>query len=142
MSETFVEFTYDKTLKQPKRIQNNMFALYSSEKIKTKPEESNKIDMKLSICLPEQTVTTWILLPTFRKNGLKLENCQYISKDNSIINCNQPLNLSWKLQLDLLNRSMNTKFNMLETRNSIYRTIKQRVKPIKSQIYKNMKITF
>ena len=112
MSETFVEFTYDKTLKQPKRIQNNMFALYSSEKIKTKPEESNKIDMKLSICLPEQTVTTWILLPTFRKNGLKLENCQYISKDNSIINCNQPLNLSWKLQLDLLNRSMNTNFSI------------------------------
>ena len=112
MSETFVEFTYDKTLKQPKRIQNNMFALYSSEKIKTKPEESNKIDMKLSICLPEQTVTTWILLPTFRKNGLKLENCQYISKDSSIINCNQPLNLSWKLQLDLLNRSMNTNFSI------------------------------
>ena len=112
MSETFVEFTYDKTLKQHKRIQNNMFALYSSEKIKTKPEESNKIDMKLSICLPEQTVTTWILLPTFRKNGLKLENCQYISKDNSIINCNQPLNLSWKLQLDLLNRSMNTNFSI------------------------------
>ena len=56
-----------KTVKQPKRLQSNVFALYSSEKINTKPGESKKIDMKLSICLPEQTVTTWTLLPTFKK---------------------------------------------------------------------------
>ena len=68
--------------------------------------------MKLSIRLPEQIVTTCILLPSFSKNGLKLENCQYISADNNVINLNQPINLPWKLQFELVNRSMNNLFNM------------------------------
>ena len=66
--------------------------------------------MKLSIRRPEQIVTCCTLLPAFSKNGLKLENCQYISTDNNIINFNQPINLPWKLQLDLVHRSMNTTF--------------------------------
>ena len=66
--------------------------------------------MKLSIRLPQQIVTCCTLLLTFSENGLKLENCQYISTDNNIINFNQPIILPWKLQLDLVNRSMNTTF--------------------------------
>ena len=143
MSEKFIEFTYDKTLKQPKWVQNNVFVLSSSERIKIQPGESKKIDMKLSICLPEQIIKCCTLLPTFHKNGLKLENCQYISTDNNIINFNQPINLPWKLKMYLVNRSMNATFlKRKKTRISFYRTIKQRIRTIKSQVYKNMKIFY
>ena len=54
MSEWYIEFTYDKTLKQSKRLQNNVSVLYSSDKTKIQPEEYKKVDMKLSIRLPQQ----------------------------------------------------------------------------------------
>ena len=74
------------------------------------PGEFKKVDMKLSICLPEQIVKACTLLPAFSKNKLKLENCQYISADNNIINLNQPINIPWKPQLELVNGNMNTVF--------------------------------
>ena len=58
MSEKFiVEFTYDKTLKQPKRLQKDVFALYSSERIEIQSGGYKKIDVRLSVRLPEQIVT-------------------------------------------------------------------------------------
>ena len=57
--------------------------------------------MKLSLCLPDQLIAACVLLPSFTENGLKLENCQYISSDNYINNLNQPIILPWKLQLEL-----------------------------------------
>ena len=68
--------------------------------------------MKLSIRPPEQIVTACILLPSLCGNGLKLKNCQYVSADNNIINLNQPINVPWKLQFDLVNRNTNTTFSI------------------------------
>ena len=68
--------------------------------------------MKLSICLPDQITIACILSPTLSKNKLKLVNCQYISADNNINNLNQPINLFWKLQYDLVCRNMNTVFSI------------------------------
>ena len=45
MNEKFIEFTYDKTLKGPKRPQKNVFVLYLSKRIKIEPGELKKIDM-------------------------------------------------------------------------------------------------
>ena len=112
MNRKVIEFIYDKTLKRPKKLQNNVFMVYSPEKIRLHPGEFKKVDMKLSIRLQEQIVTTCILLPSFSKNGLKLENCQYISADNNLINLNQPINLPWKLQFKLVSRSKNTIFSI------------------------------
>ena len=68
--------------------------------------------MKLLIYLPEQIITACTLLLSFSEKGLKLENCQNISIDNNTINFNQPINLPWKLQLELVHRSMNTIFSI------------------------------
>ena len=92
MSNKVIEFIYDKTLKRPKKLQNNVFVLYLPERIRLQLEEFKKVDMKLSIRLPEQIITSWVLKPSFSENGLKLENCQYISADNNIFNFNQPIN--------------------------------------------------
>ena len=49
--------------------------------------------MKLSVHIPDQLIAACVLLPSFSKNGLKLENCQYILSDNNINNIDQPINL-------------------------------------------------
>ena len=64
--------------------------------------------MKLSIRPPNQIFFGCTLLPIFCENGLKLENCFHISANNNTMNLNQPINLPWKLQLELVNRSLNT----------------------------------
>ena len=42
--------------------------------MRLQPGEFKKVDMKLSIRLAKQIITAGTLLPSFNKNGLKLEN--------------------------------------------------------------------
>ena len=60
--------------------------------------------------LSEQTIATCVLLPTLCKNGLCLESFQFISANNNICNANQPIDSSWKLHFEWVNRSTNTVF--------------------------------
>ena len=75
------------------------------ERIRLQPGENAKIDRKVSICPANQIFFVCTLLPTCRKNGLKLESCFYISAGDNTNNLNQPINLPWKLQFKLVNRS-------------------------------------
>ena len=112
MGNKVFEFVYNKTLKRPKKLQNNLFVLYLLERIRLQPGEFKRVGMKLSIHLPEQIITACTLLSSFSENGLKLENSRYISADNNIINFIQPINLPWKVQLELVNRSINNVFSI------------------------------
>ena len=67
--------------------------------------EFKYVNMKVAVQMPEEIVAVGTLLPTLSKNGLKLENFQYISTDNNICNANQPVNLPWKIHFDSVNRS-------------------------------------
>ena len=93
-----VEFIYEKTIKRPKRLRDNNFVIFASERIQVQPGEKAN--------LPNLIMFGCTLLPTFCGNGLKLENCFYISAENNKINLNQPINLPWKLQFELVNRSI------------------------------------
>lgn len=53
--------------------------------------------MKLYVRLPDQIITTCVLLLSFSKNGLRLEKCQYIS-DNNINNLNLLINVSKSIE--------------------------------------------
>ena len=99
-------------MKRPKKLRNIVFVLYSPERIRLQPGELKNVDMKLSIRLQNEIIATCVLLPSFSKNGLDLEKCQYISVDNNINNLNQPINLLRKLQLELVDRNMNTVFSI------------------------------
>ena len=44
-----VEFIYDRTTRRPRRLKNNVFVLYSPERIRMQPSEKINIDMKLKI---------------------------------------------------------------------------------------------
>ena len=52
-----VEFIYDMTIKRPKRLRNNVFVLYSPERIRLQPGKTAKVDMKLSIRSPNQIIS-------------------------------------------------------------------------------------
>ena len=105
-SQKIIKFIYGKgSPKCPKQLQNSVFVLYSSERIKLQPGEFKHVNMKVAVRMPEEIVAVGILLPTLSKNGLKLENSQNISADNNICNANQPVNLPWKIHFDLVNRS-------------------------------------
>ena len=51
-----VEFIYDKTMKRPKRLRNNVFVIYSLERFRLQPGENGKLDMKVSIRPPNQII--------------------------------------------------------------------------------------
>ena len=105
-SQKIIEFIYDKGLpKCPKQLQNDIFVLYSPERIELQPGEFKYVNMKVAVQMPEEIVAVGTLLPTLSKNGLKLENFQYISADNNICNANQPVKLPWKIHFDSVNRS-------------------------------------
>ena len=72
MSNRFIKFIYDKTLKRPKKIAEQRFCTIFARK--------NMIATRIKL----QIIATCVLLPSFSKNGLKLENCQYISVHNNI----------------------------------------------------------
>ena len=74
MSNRFIEFIDNKDAEMTK-LWNNVFVLYSPERIRLQPGEFRKVYMKLSIRLPNEVIATCVLLPSFGKNGLKLENC-------------------------------------------------------------------
>ena len=104
-----VEFIYDKLVRRPKKLlQNNVIVLFSPERIRLQPEKSKKLDMMLSILLPNQLALPCTLLATFCENG----TLHHILADNNTININQPINLPWKLQFEPVNRSLNTVFSI------------------------------
>ena len=105
-SDKIIKFIYNSgSQKGPKQLQNNVFVLYSPQRIKLRPGEFKHVNMKLVVRIPEEIIAACVLLPTLSKNGLKLESFQCISADNNICNTNQPANLPWKIKFDLVNRS-------------------------------------
>ena len=91
---------------KPKRFKKNVFVLYSPQRIILRPGNYTQVDMKTSVYIPDEIVATCTLLPTFQQSVLKLENNNYISVIDNMINIHEPLNLPWKIQLELLNRNI------------------------------------
>ena len=86
---------------------------FTKERIKLPLGEFKLVNMKIAIWMPEKIVGVSALLPTLSKNGLKLENFQYILADNNICNAYQLVTLPWKIHIDLAHRSMSRVIFML-----------------------------
>ena len=70
MDDKIIEFVYDSSLqKRLKKLQNNVFVLYSPKRIKLQPEEFINVDMKLSVRLSEQIIAACVLLPLWTLYG-------------------------------------------------------------------------
>ena len=86
MSRKVIKFIYDRTTRRPRRLENNVFVLYTPEKIRLKPGETQIIKTKIKIHLPKNLVGCCTLLQAFSVNGLKLLNSQHISAETNTAN--------------------------------------------------------
>ena len=63
--------------------------------------------MKIAVTLPQNITANCILLPSFKRERLHLQNNHYISKESDLANLNQPVNLPCKIYFELLNANTN-----------------------------------
>ena len=118
--EENIEFIYDKTLRRPKRLEDNVFILYAPERIPLQPGEVKEVNMKLKLKISRNIIGTCMLLQTFSNHGLKLLNSNTIaqSENNRILqnhltreedNDDLP---PWFLSFELCNKNLNKIFQI------------------------------
>ena len=81
MSQT-IKFYY-KT-KRPKLLENNVFVLYSPQKLKFEPGERKIVDMKLNIKFPAGVTGSCRLLFQLTNYGLYLQNSNYLTGNTNL----------------------------------------------------------
>ena len=107
MNRNCIEFIYDKTTRRPRRLENNVFVLYSPERIKLQPGEIKSINMKIKLRLPNKLVGACTLLPSLSYNNIKLLNSSHIAIDGVVASQNQPIGLPYVFALEIQNQNMN-----------------------------------
>ena len=81
MSQT-IKFRYK--IKRPKLLENNVFVLYSPEKLQFVPGEKKIVDMKLNIKFPTNVNGSCRLLFQLSNAGLQLQNSNYLSGNTNL----------------------------------------------------------
>ena len=76
MNQT-IKFYYK--IKRPKLLENNVFVLYSPQKLKFEPGQKKIINMKLNIEFPINITGSCKLLLQLSNAGLSLQNCNHLS---------------------------------------------------------------
>ena len=77
-----IEFHYK--IKKPKLLENNVFVLYSPQRLKFEPGEKKMVDMKLNIKFPTNVRGSCRLLFQLSNAGLQLQNSNYLSADTNL----------------------------------------------------------
>ena len=82
MSNQTIQFNYK--IKRPKLLENNVFVLYSPQRLKFEPGEKKMVDMKLNIKFPTDVKGSCRLLFQLSNAGLQLQNSNYLSADTDL----------------------------------------------------------
>ena len=77
-----IQFHYK--IKRPKLLENNVFVLYSPQKLKFQPGEKKMVDMKLNIKFPTNVRGSCRLLFQLSNAGLQLQNSNYLSANTNL----------------------------------------------------------
>ena len=70
--------------KRPKLLENNVFVLYSPQKLKFEPGEKKMVDMKLNIKFSANVTGSCRLLFQLTNSGLYLQNSNYLSGNTNL----------------------------------------------------------
>ena len=109
-SKEIVTFYYGKLTRILKRLENNVFVLYSPEKFKLQPGEIKTVNMDIKIKFSKNVEAGCRILNSLSNYGLKLLNSNTISQemnlciDNFLIVDENNLPL-WNLTFKLFNKS-------------------------------------
>ena len=82
MSHQTIQFYYK--IKKPKLLENNVFVLFSPQRLKFEPGEKKIVDMKLNIKFSTDIRGSCRLLFQLSNAGLQLQNCNYLSADTHL----------------------------------------------------------
>ena len=77
-----IQFYYK--LKRPKLLENDVFILYSPQRLKFRPGEKKIVDMKLNIKFTPNVRGSCRLLFQLTNVGLQLQNSNYLSADTNL----------------------------------------------------------
>ena len=75
-----ITFKYRKSTRRPKRLETNVFIIYSPEKIKLRPGEYRQFNMQIKILFSRNILGSCRLLFSLSNCGLKLLNSNTISQ--------------------------------------------------------------
>ena len=109
LTKKTIKFCYNSKAKRPKRLENNVFVIYSPEKLIIHPGEIKYINMQIKTFLPKRVEGTSKLLLAFSNQKLKLLNSSIISQEfNQNIEIEEYYEKEnylppWNLQFELLN---------------------------------------
>ena len=70
--------------KRPKLLENDVFVLYSPQKLKFQPGEKEMVDMKLNIKFSANVTGSCRLLFQLANSGLYLQNSNYLSGNTNL----------------------------------------------------------
>ena len=108
-----VKFLYK--CKRPRRLENDVFVIYTPEKITIDPGETKKFNMQLKIFLPKHVTASCRLLFSYSNQKLKLLNSSIISQEyNQNIEIEDVYKTGeylppWNLNFELLNGNLTEK---------------------------------
>ena len=77
-----IKFYYK--IKRPKLLENNVFVIYSPQRLKFEPGEKKMVDMKLNIKFSTDVRGSCRLLFQLSNAGLQLQNSNYLSADTNL----------------------------------------------------------
>ena len=109
-SKEIIKFYYQKSTRRPRKLENNVFVIYSPERIKLLPGEKIILNTGIKIDLPKNIEASCKILYSLSNYGLKLLNSNTISQefnlniDNSLSNRENNLP-SWILIFEPFNKS-------------------------------------
>ena len=71
-----ITFKIEKKITRPKPIKkaNTIYALYAPETIRIHPGEAKLVYLKFSVHVPTDILTTFLIMPNLKKEGLKLNH--------------------------------------------------------------------
>ena len=75
-----VGISYSK--RRPKKLENDVFVLYTPERIKLQPGKIKIVDMNLYLKLSKNLVGSCVLLPSRTLQNIKLLNAYHISTES------------------------------------------------------------
>ena len=105
-----VKFFYQKSRRRPRRLENNIFVIYSPEKIKLQPGEMKFVNKGVKIKFSKNITGSCTTLQSLSNYVLKLLNSNTISQEfnsntQNFLTVNENDLRSWTLILELYNKS-------------------------------------
>ena len=118
-----IKFKIEKSTKEPKSINpaNSIFILYAPDTIKFRPNEFQFVFLKYSIRLPEVILSTFLITPALRDEGLKLTHHTNVNEDR-------------RIRLEFFNKTLNKIFTLKKkSKITLFMTLNEGAKGFKTE---------